>query len=113
MKKRISALVVAMLVFMCSSSFAFAAESDIVPYDACTHEFTLCNQVGSPYKVSEGPHTYLYGHDENNNEMYRNDCQLSSVYKNCQYLCKYCNIPKPGGVLHKHWLRFEHSIVHP
>lgn len=112
MKKRISALVIAMSVFMCSSTFAFAAESDIVPYDACQHEFSLCNQVGSPYRENMGPHTYLYGKDENGNEMFKNDCQLSAVYVNCQYLCTKCRIVKPGGIQHRHMIGFEHSKTH-
>ena len=113
MKKRISALVIAMLVFMCSSSFAFAAESDIVPYGGHQHEFTECIRVGNEYREYQNLHTYLYGTDHNGNEIYRNDCQLYSVYQNCKYVCKICSIVEPGGGQHRHFIRFEHSIVHP
>lgn len=112
MKKRVVALVIAMSVFICSSSLAFAAESDITPHEACTHDFSLCNQVGTPYSENIGPHTYLYGKDENGNEMLRNDCMLSAVYVNCQYLCQNCRIVKPGGGQHRHMIRFEHSLDH-
>lgn len=113
MKKRVSALVIAMLVFICSSSYTFAAESDIIPYGSHVHEFNRCSSVGSEYQVSEGLHTYLYGIDHNGEKIYRSDCHLYSVYQNCKYICKLCSTVEPGGGQHKHFIRFEHSIVHP
>lgn len=108
MKKRISALVIAMLVFMCSSSFAFAAESDIVPYH--DHKFSRHQQVGSEYKEYQGNHTYLYGYDEKGNEIFRDNCQLYAVYRNCVTLCLYCDVQQ--GSQHRHMVRFDHSISH-
>lgn len=112
MKKRISALVIAMSVFMCSSTFAFAAESDIVSEHK--HTFSIHRHVGSEYREGAQPHTYLYGYDSKGNEIYRNDCLLYSVYIACDFECsdKSCTTIMPGG-RHRDFIRFDHSIVHP
>nr|WP_300662770.1 hypothetical protein [uncultured Acetatifactor sp.] len=113
MKKKISALIIAMSVFMCGSSFAFAAESGIAPQAGHIHDFKQCVRVGNEYREHPQLHTYLYGYDHNGKEIYRNDCQLYSVYQNCKYVCKVCGIAEPGGGEHRHFIRFEHSILHP
>ena len=105
--KRISAVVIAVSVFMCASLFAFAAVCPTAPDGV--HHFDH-KQVGGESREYQGNHRYLYGYDANGNEIFRDNCQLYSVYVSCVNECKYCNVQNGGQ--HRHMIKFEHSIDH-
>ncbi len=103
-------LCIALSVFMCNSTSAFAAvceksEDGVHHFDK--HRYIL----GSGYNRDGGNHMYLYGYDHNDRPIYKNDCKLKLIYNNCNYICSDCHIIREG-MLHSHQINTIHSINH-
>lgn len=106
--KTISALCIALSVFMLNSTFAFAAVCNDAPDGV--HHFTS-HKWESTYTEDAGTHRYLYGYDSQHNPIYYDDCRQTDYYWNCIYKCKYCGTEQDGSS-HTHYVLTKHSISH-
>ncbi len=109
MTKTLSALCVTLLIFMCNSMLVSAAvcsgSSDGV------HHFGSHADTGAGQLKVGGTHQYLYGYDNQNNPIYRNDCQIAYYFKYCEYSCNYCGTRQEGSQ-HEHLTGTIHSVKH-
>lgn len=76
------------------------------------HHFSVHKAANAGYSVDLGTHEYLYGYDQNNNPIYKNDCRRSERYQYCQYICSYCNKVNDTEGSHSHYVKTVHSINH-
>lgn len=107
--KRISAIVIALSVFMGSSLLTFAV---VCPGSMDgVHHFDSHQRVGIEYEESCGTHSYVYGYDADHNPIYRDGCEITYVYTRCQYKCNHCATPLPDT--HTHLIGTKHSVIHP
>lgn len=103
-------LCIALSVFMCNSTSAFAAvceKSD----DRLHHFSTHRRYLDTTYGVDGGTHWYLYGYDHNEVPIYKNDCKLTVLYCYCDYACSACGTIQEGA-RHTDQLVTNHSIKH-
>ncbi len=104
--KTICTLGVALSVFMCNSTFSFAAVCSGAPDGV--HHFDSHSEEGSGYEQDGGHHGHLYGYDSQGKPLFR-DCVITYEYKYCSYTCKYCGT-KQSGSRHDHLVGTKHSV---
>lgn len=109
MKKKLVAFCMAMFVFAGSSMTAMAAVCPNAPDGV--HHFNSCKPVNGGRIADLGTHTYLYGYDENDKPIYRNNCRMTQPYQYCIYACYWCGQENPNGA-HEHAQAIRHSISH-
>ena len=109
MKRTVTALCVALAVFVCDSSLAFAAVCSKAPDGV--HHFSVHRRAGAGYSVDGGTHRYLYGFDVNNNPIYKDNCSLTMGYEYCNMQCRYCTTYQENSQ-HEHYTSTRHSINH-
>lgn len=109
MRKTAFALCIALSVFMCKPTLAFAAVCVNAPDKV--HHFSSHRRDGGEYSQTGGFHSYLYGYTAKGQPIYKNDCRLTHVYAYCSNACTYCGT-KQDNTRHTHLARTTHSINH-
>lgn len=110
MRKTILAVCVALAIFMCNAVPASAASAVCSKSPDGHHHFNDCWSAGAGHNVYGGTHSYIYGYDENENPIYRNDCELWLGYEYCTYMCRYCQLKE--GNQHEHYVGTFHTVYH-
>jgi hypothetical protein len=107
-KKTFLMLCIALSVFMCNSTSAFAAVCE-KSEDGVHHFSNHHRHFTQIYSEDGGSHMYLYGYDQNNKPIYRYDCYRKLSYYWCNYACAYCDTE---DARHSHYATTSHSVNH-